>query len=312
MLPSFEPMLATRWAKPFDDEVWWFEVKWDGYRAIVSNDGKIRVRSRRGIDLLAGFPELAELPIPEGVVVDGEIVAFDSDGRPSFSLIQRRTGFGGAGTDARVSVNFVAFDVLYRGGESLVGLAYEDRKEALDDLEIPSPVVSASPTRGAGIALFEAVKDQGIEGIVGKRSGSRYLPGKRSPDWRKVSVRRQMRAVVGGWVEGEGGRSATFGSLLLGLWDEGRLRFVGAVGSGFTDQTLKAITSALAEIRRDTTPFDPSVRYPGRLRWVEPGLVVNVEFKEWTHDGHLRAPVYKGVEITEPGAIDWLTEGPAS
>lgn len=312
MLPSFEPMLATRWAKPFDDEDWWFEVKWDGYRAIVSNDGKIRVRSRRGIDLLAGFPELAQLPIPDGVVIDGEIVAFDSDGRPSFSLIQRRTGFGGAGTDARVSVNFVAFDVLYRNGENLLDAPYEDRKAALDDLAIGSPVVTAAPTRGTGIALFDAVKAQGIEGIVGKRTGSRYLPGKRSPDWRKISVKRQMRAVVGGWVEGDGSRSTTFGSLLLGLWDEGRLRFVGAVGSGFTESTLNAIAVALAEIARDTAPFDPPVRYPGKLHWVEPGLVVNVEYKEWTHDDHLRAPVYKGVEIAEPGSIDWATEGPGS
>ncbi len=312
MLPSFEPMLATKWAHPFDSDDWWFEVKWDGYRAIVSNDDGIRVRSRRGIDLLSGFPELADLPIPGGVVVDGEIVAFDSEGRPSFSLIQRRTGFGGAGTDARVSVNFVVFDLLYRNGESLVDRPYEDRRAALDDMEIPSPVVSASPTRGSGKALFDAVKERGVEGIVGKRSGSRYLSGKRSPDWRKVSVRRQMRAVVGGWVEGEGSRSTTFGSLLLGLWDSGSLRFVGAVGSGFDEQTLSAITPALSEIGRDSTPFDPPVRYPGRLHWVEPGVVVNVEFKEWTHEGHLRAPVYKGIEVAEPGSIDWITEGPDS
>lgn len=310
MLPSFEPMLATRWPAPFEDEDWWFEVKWDGYRAIVSNDGKVQARSRRGIDLLARFPELAELPIPEGAVVDGEIVAFDGEGRPSFSLIQRRTGIGGVGTDSRVSVNFVAFDLLYRAAESIVGRPYEDRVAALKDLDIPSPVVTAIPTLGAGIALFDAVKAQGMEGVVAKRSGSRYLPGKRSPDWRKVSVRRQMRAVVGGWAEGEGSRSSTFGSLLLGLWDGGRLRFVGAVGSGFDQQTLNAITPALKEITRDSSPFDPAVRYPGNLHWVEPGLVVNVEFKEWTHDGHLRAPVYKGVEIAEPGSIDWKAEGP--
>lgn len=311
-LPSYEPMLATKWRDAFDDEGWWFEVKWDGYRAILGNDGGIRARSRRGIDLKQPFPELESLPVPPGVVLDGEIVAFDESGRPSFDLIQKRTGFGGAGTGARVAVNFVAFDVLYAGGKSLAGLSLEDRRAELETLGLASPIITPDQTLGSGRALFEAVKQQGLEGIVGKRSGSKYSPGRRSPDWRKVSVRRQMRAVVGGWVEGDGGRSSTFGSLLLGLWDEGRLRFVGAVGSGFDDAALAAIRSALDSIARESSPFTPNVRYPGRLHWVEPGLVANVEYKEWTADDHLRAPVFKGVEIAEVGSIDWASEGPGS
>lgn len=311
-LPSYEPMLATKWPHPFDDEGWWFEVKWDGYRAILGNDGAVRARSRRGIDLLGPFPELGTLPIPLGVVLDGEIVAFDSDGRPSFDLIQKRTGFGGSGTGARVAVNFVAFDVLYAEGQDLTVQTLEERRDALSSLQLQSPLITAEPVRGTGVALFDAVKSQGIEGIVGKRSGSRYAPGKRSPDWRKVSVRRQMRAVVGGWVEGDGSRSSTFGSLLLGLWDDGNLRFVGAVGSGFTESSLTAIRHALDELARDTTPFAPSVKYPGRLHWIEPGLVANVEFKEWTADDHLRAPVFKGIEIAEVASIDWINEGPGT
>lgn len=310
MLPSYEPMLATRWQHPFDDDNWWFEVKWDGYRAVISRDGKVRARSRRGIDLVEPFPELESLPIPEGVVLDGEIVAFDEQGRPSFDLIQKRTGFGGKGTGARVAVNFVAFDLLYRDGDDLVDLEIEERRRLLGELELETPLLVPEPTRGSGVALFEAVKDQGIEGIVGKRAGSRYLPGRRSPDWRKVSVKRQMRAVVGGFAEGEGGRASTFGSLLLGLWDEGRLRFVGAVGSGFDDSTLVAIRGALDQTTRVSSPFDPGVAYPGRLHWVEPGIVVNVEYKEWTADDHLRAPVYKGVEIADVYSVDWSTEGP--
>jgi bifunctional non-homologous end joining protein LigD len=121
-----------------------------------------------------------------------------------------------------------------------------------------------------------------------------------------------MRAIVGGFAEGEGGRSATFGSLLLGLWHGGDLRFVGAVGSGFKDQALLAIRASLGELERDTSPFQPPVRYPGRLHWVEPGIVVNVEFKEWTADLHLRAPAYKGVEIADASEVTWENEGPLS
>jgi bifunctional non-homologous end joining protein LigD len=305
-------MLATKWRDAFDDEGWWFEVKWDGYRAILGNDGKVRARSRRGIDLVQPFPELEALPIPPGVVLDGEIVAFDEKGRPSFDLIQKRTGFGGSGTGSRVAVNYVAFDVLYADGADVTGLSFEERRAILSQFEIPAPIVTAEPTQGAGKALFAAVKSQGIEGIVAKRSGSRYLAGKRSADWRKVSVRRQMRAVVGGWVEGEGGRSSTFGSLLLGLWDNEKLRFVGAVGSGFDDQALGAIRSALGEIAATASSFLPEVGYPGKLHWVKPALVANIEFKEWTADNHLRAPVFKGMEIADVGSIDWVSEGPGS
>lgn len=311
-LPTYEPMLATKWRDAFDDEGWWFEVKWDGYRAILGNDGKIRARSRRGIDLVQPFPELESLPIPSGVVLDGEIVAFDDGGRPSFDLIQKRTGFGGSGTGSRVAVNYVAFDVLYADGADVTGLGLEERRSVLGGLDLPSPIITPEQTPGAGKALFDAIKDQGLEGIVCKRSGSKYLPGRRSSDWRKVSVRRQMRAVVGGWVEGEGGRSSTFGSLLLGLWDHDELRFVGAVGSGFDEQALSAIRSALAEIAVDSSPFQPPVKYPGKLHWVQPALVANVEFKEWTADDHLRAPVFKGVEIADVGSIDWASEGPGS
>ncbi len=310
MLPSYEPMLATKWPVAFDDEAWWYEVKWDGYRALLGNDGRVNARSRRGIDLVDPFPELATLPIPEGVVLDGEIVAFDEDGRPSFDLIQKRTGFGGSGTMSRVAVNFVAFDVLFSGGLELIDLGLEQRRDVLDELDLPSPIVTPTPTVGSGIALFDAVQDQGMEGIVAKRKGSRYLPGRRSADWRKVSVRRQMRAIVGGWAEGEGGRASTFGSLLLGLWDGDQLRFVGAVGSGFRDETLRAIFEALHQIERTSPAFDPQIQYPGKLHWVEPGIVVNVEYKEWTADGHLRAPVFKGVEIAEAAAVDWASEGP--
>ena len=311
MLPLYEPMLATRWQTPFDDPGWWFEVKWDGYRTVIANDsGRNRARSRRGIDLLEPFPELGALNLPEGVVLDGEIVAFDQDGRPSFNLIQRRTGFGGSGTGDRTPVNLVVFDVLHAEGRDLTGQGYEERRSVLEGLGLGPPLIVPDPTRGDGMALFEAVEAQGIEGVVAKRSGSKYTPGRRSSDWRKISVRRRMRAVVGGYVEGEGGRARTFGSLLLGLWNEERLEFVGAVGSGFDEQTLRAIKQTLIELETEESPFTPPVRYPGRLHWVRPAIVVNVEFKEWTVDSNLRAPVYKGVEVADVSEITFESEGP--
>ena len=303
-------MLATRWEQPFDDPEWWFEVKWDGYRAIVGSDGTaIRARSRRGLDLGGPFPELLDLPIPAGVVLDAEVVAFDPDGRPSFSLLQRRSGFGGTRTDARVGVNLVVFDLLFHG-ESIVDLPYEERRHQLELLELDHPLVVPAPTATTGKALFEAVSVQGIEGIVAKRLGSRYLPGRRSPDWRKISVRRRLRAVVGGYLPGEGSRASTFGSVLVGLHTEGGLRWIAAVGSGFDEQSLAAFKGALEQLTIPASPFVNEVLVAQQPVWVEPGIVVNVEYKEWTADQHLRAPVYKGVELDNPESVRWEDEGP--
>lgn len=305
-------MLAGTAGEPFDDDNWWFEVKWDGYRAVVGAEGgEIRARSRRGLDLLGPFPELSSVEIPDGVVVDGEVVAFDDRGRPSFSLLQRRTGFGGKGTGARVGVNLVIFDVLFHGSD-ITALPYEERRAVLDGLELFSPIVVPEPTPTSGTSLFRAVIDQGMEGVVAKRLGSRYLPGRRSSDWLKISVRHTLRAVVGGYLPGEGGRASTFGSVLVGLYQPQGLRWVGAVGSGFTDSSLRAFYAALTQIERDTSPFSNDVVVPGPQRpvWVEPAIVVNVEYKEWTHEDRLRAPVFKGVEIADPETVTWAEERP--
>lgn len=298
-LPDYRPMLATLWPAAFDDDGWWFEVKWDGYRAIVSRDGgRIRARSRRGLDLLGRFPEVAGLPLPEDVVLDGEVIAFDEEGRPSFSLLQT-----GAPT------NLIVFDVLYRGGD-LTALPYEKRREVLESLGLPRPIVVPDPTRGSGEALFEAARQSGLEGIVAKKAGSRYQPGRRSPDWRKVPVKHSLRAVVGGYLAGEGSRASTFGSLLLGLYDGDDLRWIGAAGSGFDGRSLESVYSSLRKIERPNSPFANPVKVPGKKTWVEPEMVVAVEFKEWTRDNRLRAPVFKGVEIADPASVTWESERP--
>jgi bifunctional non-homologous end joining protein LigD len=305
-------MLAAKRAEPFDDERWWFEVKWDGFRSVVGYArGELRARSRRGLDLLSRFPEINSVEIPDGVVVDGEIVAFDDDGRPSFSLLQQRTGFGAARSEEPRGVNLVVFDVLFHG-EDVTGLAYEERRDILGRLELAPPIIVPEPTPTNGVSLYEAVAARGMEGIVAKRLGSRYQPGRRSEDWQKISIMHNLLAVVGGYLPGEGGRSATFGSLLVGLYQPIGLRWIGAVGSGFTDSSLQAFRDALTQIEREVSPFTNEVIVPGGARpvWVEPAIVVKVEYKEWTHDDHLRAPVYKGVEQVDPDTVTWTTEGP--
>ncbi len=299
-IPDYQPMLATPWPAAFDGDGWWFEVKWDGYRVVVGNDGgRIRARSRRGLDLLGRFPEVSKLPLPEGVVLDGEVIAFDDDGRPSFSLLQ--TG---------APVNLIVFDVLYRGGDDLTAQPYEERRAVLESLGLPSPIVVPEPTRGSGRALYEAVSQSGLEGIVAKKAGSRYQPGRRSPDWRKVAVKHRLRAVVGGYLAGEGSRASTFGSLLLGLYDGDDLRWIGAAGSGFDGRSLESIYKSLQKIERPDRPFSDPVTVPGKKSWVDPEMVVAVEFKEWTRDDRLRAPVFKGVEIADPAGVTWESEGP--
>jgi bifunctional non-homologous end joining protein LigD len=307
-------MLAGRRAAPFDDQRWWFEVKWDGYRAVVgAESGVVRARSRRGLDLLGPFPELRSVDIPDGVVIDGEIVAFDDDGVPSFSLLQRRTGFGGSSTGAKVGVNLVAFDILFRG-VAVTDLPYEKRRSLLDDLDLAPPIIVPEPTPARGVSLFAAVEERGMEGIVAKRLGSRYQPGRRSDDWMKISVRHKLRAVVGGYLPGDGGRASTFGSVLIGLYEPAGLRWIGAVGSGFNETSLRAFNEALVQIHRPDSPFTNDVVVPGPARpvWVEPAIVIEVEFKEWTHDDHLRAPVYKGIEFADPETVTWSEEGPDS
>lgn len=292
-------MLATSWPQPFDDDGWCFEVKWDGYRCVATGGSPLRLRSRRGIDLAERFPEVAALSIPEGWTVDGEVVVLDEHGRPDFSLLQA----GG-------TASYIVFDALDGPRGPLIDLALEQRRELLASLDLDPRIVVEEPVVGTGEALYRAVVDQGLEGIVAKRKGSRYVPGRRSPDWRKVAHRRTIRAVVGGWLPGDGGRSATFGSLLVGLWRGGHLDWVGAVGSGFSDAQLGPMVEALRQLERPTPPFADVAAVPKGARWIDPGIVISVEYKEWTRDHRLRAPVFKGVDTIPPVEVTWDSERP--
>jgi bifunctional non-homologous end joining protein LigD len=294
-------MLATPWPDAFDDDDWWFELKWDGYRCLADHrQSELRLRSRRGLDLSTRFPEIADLELPAGWVLDGEVVVFDESGRPDFSLLQ-------AGEPA----GYVVFDVLETPAGPLFDRPLEERRSLLAEADLPSQVVTAEPVKGDGVALFDAIVAQGLEGMMAKRSGSLYTPGRRSPDWRKIAYRKRMRAVVGGWLPGQGGRASTFGSLLMGLVaGDDRLRYIGAVGSGFSDSQLGPIANALHTLERPISPFGDPSAVPARAHWTAPALVIAIEYREWTRDRRLRAPVFKGVE-TEPWTeVTWEAEAP--
>jgi bifunctional non-homologous end joining protein LigD len=298
LVGRYEPMLATPWAQPFDDPRWWFEVKWDGYRTIAyCTPERTELRSRRGNDVGSRFPEVAVMRMERSVVLDGEIVAFDDKGVPSFYLLGQRPA------------NIVIFDILYLD-EDVCGLPIERRRELLEGLTLPAPGVLSQPVLGEGKALYDAVGEKQIEGIVAKKAGSLYYPGRRSPDWRKIVQRQRGRAVVGGYLAGTGGRSPTFGSLLLGLWDREGLKFIGSVGTGFDHTLLTSLTKRLQTMERPSSPFVNPIDVPGHKVYVDPQIVVELEYREWTPYGRLRAPVFKGFSEVSPEQVTWEAEGP--
>jgi bifunctional non-homologous end joining protein LigD len=298
------PMTARTAELPADDAGWAFEIKWDGVRAIAySSPGELRIESRNLIEITEKYPELGRLGRALGshsAVLDGEIVAFDDDGRPSFEALQRRmqlsTRAQAKREMGRTPVTYMIFDLLWLDGHQLMDLPYEQRRERLAELELtgaswqtPEHIV------GQGRALMDASREQGLEGVLAKRLQSRYNPGARSRDWIKVKTVARQEFVVGGWLPGKGGRSARIGALLVGVYEEGELRYVGRVGSGLSDAELDRLAAMLEELRRPSSPFGRGQKPPRGAVFAEPRLVVEVEFAHWTSAGNLRAPRYKGL-----------------
>jgi bifunctional non-homologous end joining protein LigD len=286
-------MKATAGALPADDERWAYEIKWDGYRTLAFVENRsLRLQSSNLLDVTARWPELAGLARhvnAESAVLDGEVVAHDEEGRPRFELLQR----------GEVPVTYIVFDVLAINGADTTALPYEQRRHLLEQLVEPGPTWRVPAHQvGGGAELLEATAAQQLEGVVAKRLGSRYHPGKRSPDWRKIKHRADQELVVGGWRPGSGSRATTFGALLLGYHDDtGTLRFAGSVGSGFDERTLGALVPWLRASRQEACPFTPVPprAYAADATWVAPELVVQVSFTEWTREGLLRHPVFVGV-----------------
>jgi bifunctional non-homologous end joining protein LigD len=305
-LPGYlSPMLATLGTLPPDDG-WGFEMKWDGVRAIVRVDrGRITVRSRNDIDMSTSYPELTELGSALGstrALLDGEIVTFDANGRPSFGALQQRMHVGSVAAARRLAESVPAvllvFDVLHLGTASLLKLPYAERRERLAELDLAGPSWQTPPAfSGTGQAAVQASKDQQLEGVVAKRLDSGYIPGRRSPYWIKVKNLRTQEVVVGGWAPGQGRRTGMIGALLLGIPDADGLRYVGKVGTGFTEDMLADLERRLHRRGRATSPFAPDVpRADARnVTWVSPALVGEVAFSEWTADGRLRHPAWRGL-----------------
>lgn len=305
-MPEFiPPMRATLATTAFDDPDWLFEVKWDGYRVqAVVRDGRARVWTRNRQDAARYFPDLAG-PAPwidaREAIVDGEVVALDSDGRPRFSLLQERTGIrGGRAAGSRrpgppAPVVFQAFDLLHIDGRSLLEVPLEERKRLLRSRLREHPLVRyAGHVEADGRAFLAAADAQGLEGIVAKLRRSRYEPGRRSRAWLKLKIRSEQEAVVVGWLPGRGSH-ADLGSLILAVRSGDRWVHAGQVGSGLDARTRRELRSTLDELARRDSPLDPAPKLRG-ARWVEPRLVARVEFAEWTADGLLRQAAFKGLE----------------
>jgi len=283
------PMKATSGKLP-RGEAWMYEPKWDGHRVIVRTRGdRIEAVSSNGIDRTARWPWLAEAvrsSIAADVILDGEIIALDDDGRHSFQLV---------GRPDRPHA-FIVFDMLAVDGKELMGRPWRERRDLLEDRVTPTPPLSITPVTDDADALMEATLANGFEGIIAKRSDSTYLPGRRTPSWIKVKHRREQEVVIGGYLLGEGNRSTSFGSLLVGVYERQKLRFAGAVGTGFNEVTLRMLQARFAELHTETCPFDPEPKLPrGKARWLLPELVAQVTFGEWTEAGSLRHPVYLGL-----------------
>jgi bifunctional non-homologous end joining protein LigD len=314
--PGFiSPMLATLTSGPFSDPEWLFEVKWDGYRLQATlNKGVVRTYTRKGLDGATYFPGLLEPATwiaAEQAVVDGEVVALNEDGAPDFGLLQEaisglRTGGRGSSAPA-ARLRYQAFDLLYLDGRSLLRVPLEDRKRLLKSvLRETGRVHFASHIEADGEAFHKAASDLGLEGIVAKLRRSPYEPGKRTPAWLKIKIRPEQELVVGGYTPGEG-NAKDLGAVAVGVYEDGRLKFAGKVGSGFNARTRKELRSRLEALETDRPAFDPAPERKGELRkviWVKPELVIRAELGGWTREGYVRQTSFKGVdEGHDPRAV---------
>jgi len=305
-----EPMLARAGELPAGDGRWAYEIKWDGVRAIAySQPGELELQSRNLKEITAQYPELRRLNralSSHSAVLDGEVVAFGEGGRPSFAALQHRMQVSSAAQAARLAtstpVTYIIFDLLWLDGHPLMDLPYSERRARLAALELTGEHwQTPAHLPGPGREVLEASAAQGLEGVVAKRLDSTYEPGRRTGTWVKVKNLRRQEFVVGGWMPGKGSRTARVGALLLGVHDQnGRLRYAGRVGSGFTEQELDRLAGLLAGLSRERSPFSASPPPPRGALFCEPTLVAEVEFTEWTRSGSLRHPSYKGLREDKP------------
>jgi bifunctional non-homologous end joining protein LigD len=295
-------MLATLVAAPFDDPDWQFEIKWDGFRVeavIVGSDVRLWTRGQQ--DAARYFGNFLEPPAwinAHDAIVDGEVIALDDRGEPDFALLQERIKGRGTGGAVNPFV-YEVFDLLHLDGRSLLDEPLVERRRLLKAALRADPRVRLSEDiAGEGIAFFEAAKTRGLEGIMAKDRRSPYLPGKRTLSWQKVKIRPEQELVVGGWTRGTG-TAVDLGALLVGVYENGKLRYAGKVGAGFTANNRAELLSAIAPLAADESPFDsPPPRAASKnALWLRPKLVIRAEFAGWTGDGLVRQAAYKGFDL---------------
>jgi bifunctional non-homologous end joining protein LigD len=311
MPENVAPMLAVGATAPPHGKGWGYEFKWDGVRAIAHIDGgRVHLVSRNNLDISMRYPELRELGLAVGstrLVLDGEVVAFDELGRPNFGRLQSRMHVASESKIRtlmkEVPVAYLIFDLLYVDGRSTMSLPYFERRELLESLGLKGPHWDTPPYLADDAkSLIAASKAQQLEGVMAKKLDSPYYAGKRSDCWRKIKNIRRQEVVIGGWTAGEGNREGRIGSLLVGVYEGDNLRYAGNVGTGFTEKTLREIEALMKPLIRKTSPFaDPIPRAIAKTAtYVEPELVCEVEFTEWTGTHRLRHPSYKGMRDDKP------------
>jgi bifunctional non-homologous end joining protein LigD len=319
MPEHLRPMLATAGALPRTDEGWAYEVKWDGVRAISYwRGGRMRIESRNLNDISSRYPELRELARVLGsreAVLDGEIVALDEQGKPSFERLQGRMHQTSESVIRRLAqerpVTYEIFDLLYLDGRSTMALPYAERRALLDELSLNGSAWQTPAYRvGGGRDFLVVTAAHGLEGVLAKRLDSRYRPGERGRDWLKVKNVNRQELVIGGWLPGRGRRTGQIGALLMGYHEEddgGRqvLRYAGRVGTGFDEPELERLGAELGRRERRSSPFGKHGEQPPReARFVKPDLVAEIEFSHWTRQGIMRHPVYKGLRTDKaPPAV---------
>ena len=286
-------MMASVVKEPFNHPDWIFETKLDGYRAIAVIDatGKGRIWSRNRLPLERKFPTIRDV-VEElklrSTILDGEIVALDDEGIPRFQLLQKWQ------KRPTAPVAYVLFDLLWDSGRDLTGQSVVRRRERLQEIITPVAGIQVGDyLEKRGLELFRLAKEKGLEGIIAKRKTSIYQPGKRSADWLKIKARLQQEFVVGGFTEGKGSRKH-LGALLLGAYRNGRLRYFGNSGSGFTEKGSKEAVDRLKPFFTDKSPFENPPRIPEKIQWLKPAFVCVVAFAEWTLDGELRQTTFLG------------------
>ncbi len=314
-----KPMLALAGELPKRDAGWAYEFKWDGVRAMVYVDGgRVRAFTRNDKSLLSAFPELRDIGLHLGsrsAILDGEIVALDKDNRPNFSTLSKRLHVTSKSEIEKlrhsIPASFFAFDLLYLEGHSLMDRSYDDRRAALESLELRGETYATPPsiTNTSGAKVLDISRERGFEGVVLKRRDSRYVAGSRSGSWIKVKNFFTQEVVIGGWTEGKGEREGSLGALLLGVPTDQGLGYVGKVGTGFTAAIRTDLLARLKPLARKSSPFTTAL---GRTEteaahFVRPTVVGEVQFAEWTNDGHLRQPSWRGIR-TDKNAKDVVRE----